>query len=119
MFILLCEMSFQLCLSLVPLNDKKTLEIRALSFDRDDELGEGGLEEVLKAKKPKDLRKGNLHSTQSICTHFLSNILGSEFRTDSNKHYALKKILFQVLIVEYFLADSIISLHFYQTFFFF
>jgi hypothetical protein len=52
---------FPLFLSVVPLNDKKTLEMRALSFDRDDELGEPGLEEVLKAKKPKDLRRGNYH----------------------------------------------------------
>lgn len=56
-----CEMSFSTLSLFEGSNDKKTLEIRALSFDRDDELGEGqeGLEEVLKAKKPKDLRKGN------------------------------------------------------------
>jgi hypothetical protein len=64
-----CDISFPLFLSLVPLNDKKTLELRALSFDRDDELGEPGLEEVLKAKKPKELRKGN-PSTLSLLLHF-------------------------------------------------
>ncbi|ODM97566.1 Protein unc-13 B [Orchesella cincta] len=48
-------------LTQVPLNDKKTIELRALSFDRDDEFsGEPGLEEVLKAKKPKEpLKKGS------------------------------------------------------------
>lgn len=56
-------MSFPLFVYVVPLNDKKTLEMRALSFDRDDDLGEPGLEDVLKAKKPKDVRKGNLLST--------------------------------------------------------
>ncbi|CAG7822724.1 unnamed protein product [Allacma fusca] len=41
----------------VPLNDKKTIETRQISFDHDEELSEPGLEEVLKAKKPKELRK--------------------------------------------------------------
>ncbi|XP_035713540.1 uncharacterized protein LOC110862265 isoform X5 [Folsomia candida] len=48
----------------VPLNDKKTLEMRALSFDRDDDLGEPGLEDVLKAKKPKDVRKADMPSVE-------------------------------------------------------
>lgn len=50
-----------LSLSIVPVNDKKALENRALSLDRDDEgLGEPGLEDVLKSKRPKGLKKGNL-----------------------------------------------------------
>lgn len=62
-----CFTSFPLFLFVVPLNDKQTLEMRALSFDRDDDLGEPGLEEVLKAKKPREIRKGNpLH-----LSHFL------------------------------------------------
>jgi len=76
----MCDISFDsFSLYIVPLNDKKTLELRALSFDRDDELGsEPGLEEVLKAKKPKGLRQGNpstlsLHDTinYSLFHHLL------------------------------------------------
>lgn len=49
---------FRCVFLIVPLNDKKTLELRALSFDRDEDVaGEPGLEEVLKAKKPKDIKK--------------------------------------------------------------
>jgi len=67
----------QLCVSLflclVPLNDKQTLEQRALSFDRDDEAPvEPGLEEVLKAKKPKELRKGNPSSFSFYLSLYVS-----------------------------------------------